>query len=162
MRRNLTVLLAALLSAAAALAQPAAAWEDPCINAAGRLAPRATSYRRRMRSRATARGRASARSTGSGASASRRMPRPRRTISCGRTATCPTGIRSTYPRAGRCADTAIRSIPTSIIPFPIRPPQSGATILRVATCGGSRCPVRGRASASCSTSAASTRRAPSF
>lgn len=44
MRRNLTVLLAALLSAAAAWAQPAAAWEDPCINAAGRLAPRATSY----------------------------------------------------------------------------------------------------------------------
>ena len=44
MRRNLTVLLSALLSAAAAWAQPAAAWEDPCINAAGRLAPRATSY----------------------------------------------------------------------------------------------------------------------
>ena len=38
------MLLAALLSAAAAWAQPAAAWEDPCINAAGRLAPRATSY----------------------------------------------------------------------------------------------------------------------
>ncbi len=81
------------------------------------------------------------RSTGSGASASPGGCRGRvRTISCGRTATCPTGIHDRRTLVLGDARIRLSDLYQRRLSLSQYAPQSGATILRVATCGGSRCP----------------------
>ena len=167
MRRNLTVLLAALPERR----QPAGATRC-CVGGSVhqcRGAARAAGHLYslclggRMRSRATARGRASASLDGVA------LPlRPEDAAAAsgqfrsGRTATCPTGIPIDVPSCWEMRGYGYPIYTNVDYPFPNtprNPARQSCGLLRAAVRGA---PVRGRASASCSTSAASTRRAPSF